>query len=224
MRIGIIGAGRIGANLAAQWVRRGHDVVVSFKRDPEALDAVAEETGSRPGSLADAVDHGDVVVLSVPWALLDDVRAAVNVTGKVVIDTTNQFAAGGLVELPANRSAAGLNAARFGVATLVKAFNTYTSGFQSVVGDGKLGRAVAMFLGGEDAWAKTVAGELVRDAGFEAIDLGGWKTISLMEAPRRAGAVYGEEYEPESAKRIAIAAASDLREASRLADSLKRTG
>ena len=45
MTIGIVGVGRIGGNLAAQWTRRGHEVLVSFKRDPEALIAVAEEVG-----------------------------------------------------------------------------------------------------------------------------------------------------------------------------------
>jgi 8-hydroxy-5-deazaflavin:NADPH oxidoreductase len=221
VKIGVIGAGRIGANLAEQWVRRGHDVVVSFKRDPEALDAVAEETGARPGTIAEAVALGDVVVISVPWSLLDDIAAGVDVAGKVVIDTTNQYAGGGLVTLPRNISAAELNAQRFNSDALVKAFNTYTSRFQTAVGDGTHERAVAMFLGGENTRAKAVVGDLVRDAGFEPVDLGDWRTVPLMEAPRRGGAVYGEEYDPRSARRIAEAAAGDLASAGRLADELK---
>ena len=106
MKIGVIGAGRIGANLAEQWARRGHDVIVSFKRDPEALDAVAEETGSRAGSVAEAAAHGQAVVVSVPWATLDAIAREVDVAAKVVIDTTNQYGRGGLVELPPGVSAA----------------------------------------------------------------------------------------------------------------------
>lgn len=221
MNIGVIGAGRIGANLAAQWARRGHDVVVSFKRDPEALDAVAEETGSRAGSVAEAAAHGRAVVVSVPWATLDAIAREVDVAGKVVVDTTNHFARGGLVELPAGVSAAEVNAERFAGAALVKAFNTYTSGFQVAVGNGVHPRPVAMFLGGEDRRAKTVGAELVRDAGFEPVDIGGWGTVALLEAPRRPGAVYGEEYAPQAARRIAAAAADDLAEAAQLADTLK---
>jgi predicted dinucleotide-binding enzyme len=221
VKVGIIGAGRIGANLAHQWVNRGHDVVVSFKRDPEALDAVAEETGARAGTIAEAAVHGDVVVISVPWSLLDDIAAAVDVAGKVVIDTTNQYAGEGLVTLPRNVSAAELNEQRFHSDALVKAFNTYTSGFQTAVGDGTHERPVAMFLGGENTGAKAVVGDLVHDAGFEPVDLGDWRTVPLMEAPRRGGAVYGEEYDPQSARRIAEAAARDLIRASRLADELK---
>jgi 8-hydroxy-5-deazaflavin:NADPH oxidoreductase len=221
MKIGVIGAGRIGANLAGQWARRGHDVVVSFKRDPEALAAVAEETGARAGSVVEAAAHGQAVVVAVPWAVLDTLAGEVDVAGKAVVDTTNQFAHGGLVELTPGVSAAEVNAQRFAGAALVKAFNTYTSGFQAAVGNGLHSRPVAMFLGGEDGRAKAVGAELVRDAGFEPVDIGGWKTIALLEAPRRPGAVYGEEYDPNAAHRIAAAATEDLAEAARLADALK---
>jgi 8-hydroxy-5-deazaflavin:NADPH oxidoreductase len=221
VKIGIIGAGRIGANVAEQWARRGHDVVVSFKRDPQALAAVADETGAHAGSVAEAAAHGEAVVVSVPWAALDAIAGDVDVAGKVVVDTTNQYARGGLVDLPPGVSAAEVNATRFAGAALVKAFNTYTSAFQAAVGNGVHPRPVAMFLGGEDGRAKTVAAELVRDAGFEPVDIGGWRTIALLEAPRRPGAVYGEEYDPGAARRIAAAAADDLAEAARLADALK---
>jgi 8-hydroxy-5-deazaflavin:NADPH oxidoreductase len=223
MRIGIIGAGRIGANLAEQWVRHGHDVVVSYKRDPEALAVVAEETGARAGSVADAAAHGDTVVVSVPWDVLDTIAAEADMAGKVVVDTTNQYGASGLVELPPGLSAAELNARRFAGAALVKAFNTYTSGFQAAVGNGQHPRPVAMFLGGDNNRAKATAAEFVRDAGFEPVDLGGWHSISLLEAPRRPGAVYGEEYTPDAARRIATAAVTDLAEATELARALKVT-
>ena len=81
-----------------------------------------------------------------------------------------------------------------------------------------------MFLGGEDDAAKEVAATLVRDAGFEPVDLGGRPTIALLEAPYRPGAVYGEEYSPDAARRIAAAAATDLVEAGRLASDLKEIG
>ena len=224
MKIGVIGAGRIGGNLAAQWARRGHDVVVSFKRDRDELAAMADAIGARWGSVGDAVDHGDVIVVSVPWPTLDAVANDVHAGDKVLIDTTNQYAAGGVTHDFSESSAAEHNAHRFATSRLVKAFNTYTAGFQTEVGDGRHSKPVAMFLGGADDSAKGVAATLVRDAGFEAVDLGGWSTISLLEAPRRPGSVYGEEYAPEAARRIAAAAATDLAEAARLATELKETG
>jgi predicted dinucleotide-binding enzyme len=35
MRIGIVGAGRIGANAARLFAKAGHDVVLSFSRDQD---------------------------------------------------------------------------------------------------------------------------------------------------------------------------------------------
>ncbi|HYV59217.1 MAG TPA: NAD(P)-binding domain-containing protein [Acidimicrobiia bacterium] len=224
VKIGIVGAGRIGGNLATQWARRGHDVLISFKRDRGELAAMADAAGAASGSVGDAVAYGDVVVVSVPWATLDTVAAEAGVGDKPLIDTTNPYAAGGFVGAPGDASAAEYNARRFATARLVKAFNTYTSAFQAEVGDGRHSAPVAMFLGGEDAGAKEVASTLVRDTGFEPVDLGGWSTISLLEAPRRPGAVYGEEYSPDAARRIAAAAATDLAGAARLAEELKKDG
>src|SRR5215831_10279946 len=224
MRVGIVGAGRIGSNLATQWARRGHDVLLSFKRDRDALAAIADTAGARSGAVADAVAHGDVVVVSVPWTALDAVAADVQVGDDVLIDTTNPFGGGGFVGAPGGVPSAEYNARRFATKRLVKTFNTYTSSFQAEVGDGRHPAPVAMFLGGEDARAKQVAARLVRDTGFEPADLGGWSSISRLEAPRRPGAVYGEEYTPDAAGRIAAAATTDPAEASRLAEQLKAAG
>jgi hypothetical protein len=46
-----------------------------------------------------------------------------------------------------------------------------------------------------------VAG-LIRDAGFEPVDLGGTASCAVMEAPRRNGAVYGEEYRLPEAQAV----------------------
>jgi len=224
VKIGIIGAGRIGGNLAGQWSRRGHDVLISFKRDEAELIALADMVGARPGSVVDAAEHGDVVVVSVPWSSLDEVAAAVTVGDKVLVDTTNPYADGGFVGAPSGGSAAEYNARRFSTTRLVKSFNTYTSRFQAEVGDGRHGEPVAMFLAGEDADSRDVVATLVRDAGFEPVTLESWSTISLMEAPRRAGSVYGEEYRPDAARRIATVAVTDLAHAARLADELKEAG
>ena len=56
---------------------------------------------------------------------------------------------------------------------------------------------------GEDAEAKSVVADLIRGVGFEPVDVGGWGEVWIMEAPRRPGAVYGEEYHPAEARRIA---------------------
>jgi predicted dinucleotide-binding enzyme len=135
--------------------------------------------------------------------------------GKVVIDTTNQYGEGGWEQLP--KPAAQVNAERMPGARLVKAFNTLTSGFQGEA----TGRGVAMFLAGEDADAKQVVAGLIRDIGFEPVDVGGFAEAPIMEAPRRDGAVYGEEYSGADGQRIADALREDPEQAAKLAAELR---
>jgi NADP oxidoreductase coenzyme F420-dependent len=52
MRIGIIGAGNMGATLAAQLTRLGHQVAIANSRGPRTLAGVAAQTGATPEQTA----------------------------------------------------------------------------------------------------------------------------------------------------------------------------
>jgi predicted dinucleotide-binding enzyme len=209
--IGVIGAGRIGGNAARLLARAGHDVTVSFSRDADNLQALADEVGARAGTPAEAA-RADVVILSVPWRLIDDVLAHTGpLDGKVVIDTTNQFGIGGWEEMPDGLTAVQVNQRRMPGARLVKSFNTLTSAFQaSEAGRPDPEQRVVLFLVGDDAGAKEIASQLIRDAGFEPADVGGLADAAVMEAPRRPGAVYGEEYRPADARAVVEAVRAGL--------------
>jgi 8-hydroxy-5-deazaflavin:NADPH oxidoreductase len=200
MRIGIVGTGRIGANAARLFAKAGHDVVLSFSRDQDKLAALAAELGGRAVSPREAVELSEVVFLSVPWRIVDDVLEQIGpLDGRIVIDTTNQFGQSGWEDLGA-RTAAQVNAARMPGARYTKAFNTLTSGFQ-VEAAGRTGPdRVVMFLCGDDEEAKRVVAGLIDDAGFTPIDIGGTADAAPMEAPRRPGAVYGEEVHEDEAR------------------------
>lgn len=224
MRIGIIGSGNIGANAGRQFTRVGHEVLFSFARDPAMLERLAAEVshGARAGTPAEAAAFGEVVMLAVPWATVDDALAqAGSLDGKVVIDTTNHFGRGGVVPLPDGLSAAQVNAGRAAGARLIKAFNTLTAGFQAAAAGRAGDERAALFLAGEDTVAKGTVSDLIAQIGFAPVDVGGWAEVWIMEAPRRPGSVYGEEYRPEPAQRIAAAVRTDPQLASRLADELK---
>jgi 8-hydroxy-5-deazaflavin:NADPH oxidoreductase len=220
MNIGIIGAGHIGSNAARLYVRAGHRVLVSFSRNPGSLQTLARELGAsaRAGTPGEAVEFGDVVMLSMPWGAIDEaLRQAGSLAGKVVIDTTNQFGPAGIEELPNGISAAELNARRMGGARSVKAYNTLTSGFQAQAAGRTGPDRIAMFYAGEDEEAKRIVAGLISDSGFEPVDIGGWAQVHIMEAPRRPGAVYGEAYHPLQAREIAAVARTDPRRAADLA-------
>jgi 8-hydroxy-5-deazaflavin:NADPH oxidoreductase len=193
MRLGIIDAGHIGENIARRAALAGYDVTVSFARDRANLTALAAEIGGTAGEPADAA-RAELVVLSVPWGVIDAALAqAGSLAGRVVIDTTNQFGRGGSLDLN-GRTAARYNADRMRGARYTKCFNTLTAGFQAAAATRTGDDRVVQWIAGDDSRAKTTVAQLVEDAGYVAVDLAGIDGCSVMEAPRRAGAVYGEEY------------------------------
>ena len=151
MKVAIIGAGRIGSNIARQLTGAGHEVTLSFARDQQALQQLADEINGNVGSPGDAVAAAELVVLSVPWdAIPEALDQAGPLSGKVVIDTTNQFGSG---SRPAqDQTAAAFNAARMPGARYTKSFNTLTSAFQAQVAHRD--PRVVQWLAGNDAGGK----------------------------------------------------------------------
>ncbi len=192
MNIGIIGAGNIGSNVARRLALAGYNVTVSFARDQAKLAGFAAEIGATVGQPSQAA-AADVVVLSVPWGVIDTALAAAGpLSGRIVVDTTNQFGPGGVLEL--GRTAARHNADRMPGARYTKCFNTLTAGFQARAASRTGHARVVQWICGDDIQAKVTLGQLVDDAGYVPVDLGGIDQCTVMEAPRRPGAVYGEEY------------------------------
>jgi predicted dinucleotide-binding enzyme len=196
MRIGIIGSGHIGGNCARRFVLSGkHEAILSFSRHPAGLADFARELGNKAqaGSALEAVRFGDVVVFSVPWDMIPEaLRQAGSLAGKIVIDTTNQY---GSVALPSKgQTAAEHNAARMPGARYTKSFNTLTARFQREAAERPNDKKVVQWICGDDSEGKEIVAGLIEDAGYVPIDVGGTRDCQIMEAPRRKGAVYGEEY------------------------------
>src|SRR5262245_32232139 len=125
--IGLIGAGRIGSQLARLSVKSGHDVVISNSRGPETLTAMVEELGpkARAATPEDAARAGDIVVVTIP---LKSYRAVPvePLAGKVVIDTNNYYPQrdGNVPELDnESTTTAELLQAHLPKSKVVKAFN-----------------------------------------------------------------------------------------------------
>jgi len=207
VRVGVIGAGRIGGNAGRLFSRAGHEVLFSFSRDRAKLEALAKEAGGVAGTPAEAARFGEVVMLSVPWALVDEaLEVAGPLDGKVLIDTTNQFGRNengnfGVLRLPDGLSAAAYNARRAEDARLVKAYNTMTAGFQAEAAGRTGPDRVVMFYAGDDEGANTVVAGLIDDSGFDPVYVGSLTgDVVWMEPPRREGALYGEEFHLQEAR------------------------
>jgi predicted dinucleotide-binding enzyme len=199
MNVAVIGAGRIGGNIARRLAGAGHALTLAFARDRAAQRALADEIGARVTTPDEAVADAEAVVIAVPWSALPDALAqAGSLAGKVVIDTTNQFGSGPMPA--AGQTAAAFNAARMAGARYTKSFNTLTSAFQAETAHRD--PRVVQWLCGDEEEAKAVVAGLIRDAGYEPVDLGGTAGCAVMEAPRRDGAVYGEEYRLPEAQSV----------------------
>src|SRR4029077_16770750 len=187
MRIGIVGAGRIGGNCATQFAKGGHEVKLSG-RDPAKLEPLAAEIGDAAsvGSPAEATEFGEVVVIAVPWDGFDDaVASAGSLDGKIVIDTTNQY---GSSEMPAEgETGAGFHAARVPGARYTKSFNTLTSAFQAEAAFRPEADRIVRWGCGDHKERERVVMGLSAEAGSAPVDVGSNAQAAVMEAPRRPG-------------------------------------
>ena len=202
MRIGIVGAGRIGGNCAVQFAKGGHEVMLS-SRDPSKLEPLAAEIGEAAsvGTPSEAAEFGEAVVIAVPWDGFDDaIGSSGSLDGKIVIDTTNEY---GSSEMPADgQTAASFHAARVDAARYTKSFNTLTAAFQAEAAFRPEDERIVQWVCGDDVAAKQVVMGLIADAGYAPIDLGRNEDAAVMEMPRRPGAVYGEEYRLPDAEQV----------------------
>jgi 8-hydroxy-5-deazaflavin:NADPH oxidoreductase len=187
MKIGIIGAGRVGTAAARLFVAAGHVVAVSNSRGPDSLRDLAAElgTGSSAMTVNDAARFGEVVLLAVPWHLAEALPAPELVRGKVVIDAMNPYQPeGGFFELGDSTSSEEV-LKRLPGARLVKAFNTIHYGHLAKRGrkDLPVEERHAIYVAGNDAEAKQTVARLIEEIGFAPVDTGSLHEGGKLQQP-----------------------------------------
>ncbi len=178
MRIGVIGAGRVGGTLARGFVHAGHDVATANAHDPETLVPLADELGVHCVALSamDAERFADIVVLAIPFGHYDEVPAAA-VVGKTVIDATNYVPErdGHVPELDDGTASSSELVQRWlAGADVVKAFNAMR--WDHLRDYGHEGGALERYgipVSGDSAPAKRQVFDLIEQLGFEPVDAGG---------------------------------------------------
>src|ERR1700684_4350141 len=93
MKIGILGAGNIGATAARLFVSAGHEVALSNSRGPETLQELVTQLGPRAQAvtIAEAAKFGDVILLAVPWRSPEALPHPELLRNKIVIDAMNPY-------------------------------------------------------------------------------------------------------------------------------------
>jgi 6-phosphogluconate dehydrogenase len=96
MQLGMIGLGRMGANMVRRLINKGHNCVV-FDRSPQAVGELVKEKATGAASLAELVkklDQPRAIWLMVPAAVVDSTIAGLLPlldTGDILIDGGNSY-------------------------------------------------------------------------------------------------------------------------------------
>jgi predicted dinucleotide-binding enzyme len=182
--IGLIGAGRIGSQVARLAVAHGYDVVISNSRGPETLAALVRELGpkARAATAVEVAKAGDIVVVTIPLKNISSVPAE-PLAGKIVIDTNNYYPQrdGHIRELDdESTTTSELLQAHLPSSKVVKAFNHIYAADLTTHGQpaGTRNRR-ALVIAGDDAAAKATVTKMLDAFGFDTVDAGplkeGWR-------------------------------------------------
>jgi 8-hydroxy-5-deazaflavin:NADPH oxidoreductase len=120
LSISTIGAGKEGGALGTLFVKAGHRAMFS-SRNPDTLKGLADELGplARAGTVAEAVEFGDVVLVVVPYTAMEQIGKDYGdaLAKKVlVIDVSNPIAGrdgAEIVKWVDDQGGAGLATAKF---------------------------------------------------------------------------------------------------------------
>lgn len=182
MKIGIIGAGFVGRTIATLAIKAGHQVMISNSRGPQTLFSFRSMVGCNAGTVSDAIQFGDVVIIAVPLTAIDQLPRDL-LAGKQLLDAVNYYPDrdGRVAVLDSLQTTTSeLLASYLPGATITKAFNAIQ--MTHLERDGLPAGAPdrrALPLAGNDSEGKRLAHELYEAFGFDTVDVGplseGWR-------------------------------------------------
>jgi predicted dinucleotide-binding enzyme len=192
MKIGIIGAGNIGANAARLFVKAGHEIAVANSRGAETLTDLVAELGenARAASIEEAANFGEIVFVSIPFGKYKMLPADI-FDGKIVVDSNNYYPDrdGNFEEIDENKTtSSAMLAEHLRGARIVKGFNTIWFEHLKTQGDVNLPveERRAIFIAGDDAEAKKIVARLIEEIGFAAVDTGDLRDGGAAQQPESA--------------------------------------
>lgn len=173
MKITIIGTGNMGSGLASALVAAGHDISIGA-RDPVKAVALAETLGHGVvgTDIATASKLSDVVILALPFGAIAEVITQIGeVAGKVLVDISNPISPDYKELIIGHTTSAAEEIQKLAPqARVVKAFNTIFA--QLLAPESRQGRAVQVFIAGDDEAAKSLVSNLVESIHFAAMEAG----------------------------------------------------
>jgi 8-hydroxy-5-deazaflavin:NADPH oxidoreductase len=177
MKVGILGSGLMGGKLGTIFARAGHEVVFSYARSEQKLKRLAREAKGKAwaGTPHEAAQEADAVLLAVHWSRMADVlKQAGDLSGKVIVTCSLPMDTDNTKLIVANTSSGAEELAKMiPKARVVSAFNTVPSEVLFGVYEARR-QAVrpSLVYCGDDESAKSLTAGLIRDVGFDPVDVG----------------------------------------------------
>lgn len=206
LKIGMVGAGRMGGALGELFVKAGHPVMFS-SRHPENIKPLVARLGplAQADTVQKAIAFGDVVVMVVPYSALEGIgkEHGPALAGKpLVLDICNPIAGRdgeAVVKWANEQGGAGLASAKLLPGSrIVRAFNAIS--YRRVVDIAhRKGGLVGVPIAGDDPKAIALAEKIIRGIGFEPVLVGNL-AFGKHLVPRTPLA---EEHTPEEIRKIA---------------------
>jgi hypothetical protein len=181
MKIGLMGGGSVGGNLANLLQAGGHDVTVGL-RDPKEKRPDATYRVAVP---AEAVRDAEVVLVALPYDALADALPplADALAGKIVVDVSNPVNADWSPKLLGEENSAGEETQRLlPRSKIVKAFNTIFADVMKPENQSRGGRRITAFVASDDPAAAETVAKLAGDAGFMPVVVGPLRLARQLEA------------------------------------------
>lgn len=187
-KIGILGSGVVAKALGAGFIKHGFEVMLGTRNKTKLNEWIAGDgKGSLVGSFTEAAEFGGIVVLAVKGTAAKsalELAGKHSIAGKTVIDTTNPIAESppenGVLKFftSLDRSLMEKLQDAYPATNFVKSFSCVGSHFMV---DPPFETRPTMFIGGNDAKAKSEVVEILELFGWEVSDMGGVQAARAIE-------------------------------------------
>ena len=194
-KVAIVGLGNIGQALATNLINGNRPVILASRNFSNAQ-KLSEELGNmtQPMEIQDAIQQADIIVLAIWFSSIKDFFNEYSslLEGKIIVDPSNPIVPndrGGFDKtIGQDQSAGQINAALLPKgAKIVKAFGTLGAASLTGASQQKPESAV-LFYATDDKSIDPIIEELIADAGFEPLRVGGLDQSIRLE-------VFGELHE-----------------------------
>lgn len=194
LKVAVIGLGNIGKVVASNLVKGNREVTIASHKIEDAK-ALASQLGplAKATDVKAAIKDADVVVLSVWFSTIQELfkQYPTELQGKIIIDPSNPIAPdgnGGFKKIIAADQSAGeiLRGVLPNGAKLVKVLGSLGAG--SLAGEAFKTPTKVLFYASDDKTVNSTVEALIKDSGFEPVNIGGIDQSIKME-------VFGELHE-----------------------------